>query len=90
MEDDLNCQQNRRQPQYYTKWKTTSIFNKMEDKLKVEEDLIPICNLNTTSVILLKWKMTSMLGQNRRQPQRNNKMEDDLNILAKHKTTSNC
>ena len=35
MEDDLNIFENGRQPQYFWKWKTTSIFLKMEDDLNI-------------------------------------------------------
>jgi hypothetical protein len=31
MEDDLNFVPNGRRPQYFGKWKTTSIFRQMED-----------------------------------------------------------
>jgi hypothetical protein len=31
MEDDLNFSGNGRQPQYFRKWKTTSVFQEMED-----------------------------------------------------------
>jgi hypothetical protein len=53
LEDDLNSWANGRRPQFFGKWKTTSI-----------------------------------LWQNGRQPQFFAKMEDNLNSLAKWKTTS--
>ena len=31
MEDDLNFSGNGRQPQFFRKWKTTSVFQEMED-----------------------------------------------------------
>jgi DICT domain-containing protein len=42
MEDDLNFFLNGRRPQFFFKWKTTSILLKMEDNLNfflMEEDL---------------------------------------------------
>ena len=42
LKDDLNFWANGRRPQFLGKWKTTSIFAKMEDKLNFlnENDLI--------------------------------------------------
>jgi hypothetical protein len=34
LEDDLNCLVNGRRPQFFGKWKTTSIFLYIENKLK--------------------------------------------------------
>jgi hypothetical protein len=34
MEDDINFSGNGRRPQFFMKWKTTSIFQEMEDDLK--------------------------------------------------------
>ena len=34
LEDNLNCLVNGRRPQFFGKWKTTSIFLYIEDKLK--------------------------------------------------------
>ena len=42
MEDNLNILANGRQPQYFGKWKTTSVFWEMEDDLnilKLEDNL---------------------------------------------------
>jgi hypothetical protein len=36
MEDNLNFFKNETQPQYFQKWKTTSIFFKMEDNRKAK------------------------------------------------------
>ena len=38
MEDDLNILENGRQPQFFSKWKTTSIFLKLEDNLNCFEN----------------------------------------------------
>jgi hypothetical protein len=35
MEDDLNFVQNGRPPQYFGKWKMTSIFRQIEDNLNI-------------------------------------------------------
>ena len=42
MEDDLNFSGNGRRPQFFRKWKTTSIFQDMENDLNIlemEDDL---------------------------------------------------
>ena len=39
MEDDLNFFENRRRPQKFLKWKTTSIFWKLEDNLKFQWEI---------------------------------------------------
>ena len=41
MEDDLNIFENGRRPQFFRKWKTTSIFLKMEDDLNFLNDKQP-------------------------------------------------
>ena len=38
IEDDLNILANGRLPQYFGKWKTTSIFWKFEDKISILEN----------------------------------------------------
>ena len=40
MEDDLKFVRNGRRPQFFGKWKTTSIFGEMEDDLNCFENLI--------------------------------------------------
>ena len=37
MEDDLICSGNGRQPQFVREWKTTSIFQELEDDLNFRE-----------------------------------------------------
>jgi hypothetical protein len=63
MEDDLN---------FFQKWKTTSIFSKMED------DLHFFKNERRPHFFPQKWKTTPILS----------KMEDDLYFFCKWKTTS--
>ena len=45
LEDDLNCLVNGRRPEFFGKWKTTSIFLYIEDELKFFD----------------KWKTTSII-----------------------------
>ena len=47
MEDDLNFSGNGRRPQFFRKWKTTLIFQKMEDDLN----------------FFRKWKTTSIFQE---------------------------
>ena len=64
LEDDLNFLANGRRPQYFGKWKLTSIFWQMEDTYifggKMEDDLNSL--------------------ENGRRPQFINKIEDNLNF----------
>ena len=74
MEDDLNILANERQPQYFAKWKMTSIFWQMEDDLNI------LAN-GRQSQHFGKKKMTSLFLETE-----DNlnilKLEDKLNILA--------
>jgi hypothetical protein len=60
LEDNINFWANGRQPQFLEKWKMTSIFAEMEDKLNFlnENDLI-FCKMGDDLNFLGKWKMTS-------------------------------
>jgi hypothetical protein len=64
MEDDLNILRNGRQPQYFDKWKMTSIFWQMEDdlsilpmgdKLNMEDDI----NIRKRTIFLFNWNLKS-------------------------------
>ena len=89
MEDDLNFFENGRRPQLFQKWKTTSIFSKMEDDLNFFK------KTKTTSIFskneddlnfFQKWK-TTLLFLNERQPQFLGKRKT-TSIIFKWKTTS--
>ena len=73
MEDDLNKLENGRRPQFFGKWKMTSMFWKMEYNLnlgpKLKDDLNVLANERRPQ-FFGKWKMTSLLW----------KMEEDLHF----------
>ena len=70
---------NGRRPQYFGKWKTTSISWQMEDNFNIfsieddliffemEDDLSLFCKRKTTS-IYVQWKTTSIVSINGRRP----------------------
>jgi hypothetical protein len=87
MEDDLKFISNGRRPQFYLKWKTTSILSQMED------DINFIYN-GRRPQLYFKWKTTSILFQmeddlnlfsNGRRPTLSFHMEVNLYILLLQK-----
>jgi hypothetical protein len=54
--------ENGRQPHFFGKWKTTSIFGEMEDDLK-------FLGIGRRPQFFGKWKTTSIFGETGRRPE---------------------
>ena len=74
MEDDLNYLENGRRPQFFGKWKTTSIFleNGIQPQFRTQ--------IGRRPQLFGKWKTTSIFW----------KMEDDLNSLENGRRPQFC
>jgi hypothetical protein len=74
MEDDLNFSGNGRRPQFLRKWKTSSIFQEIEDYLNFRKwKRTSIFQETEDDLNFWKWKTTSIFQE----------MEDDLHFSTK-------
>jgi hypothetical protein len=79
MEDNLNILVKRRRPQYFGKWKTTSVLWQMDDDLNILEleNNLNILENGRQPKYIRKLNSTLQFWQ----------MEDDLNNLAERSST---